>query len=335
LLKLDNEVLYGDGHWELTQVPNLLRSLLVSAGLSQHQQGRSSWQGRSSSQPSQPWHGRHEVINRHIPGTLQEETIEGTFIPVAGSEEQHVASWLNRITEALRPLVPIPSRTSDSVSQTAGTVLTLIHRTNDSDSKAIGTRTMATRSMMAQHNAAHHLWSSETLHKPIKDSLMVWKPDLVLWEVPFQSVFGPEPVFSWQGIISFMELTSSSYSLSDGIHTIHNGVMRKAYAIFASQPGRQFLFALSISNQEFCLHMFDCSGVVHSQPYNIHKSPHVLLHMLAVLAFSDSEHLGFDPTFVCFLPIHQQLSSSLGTICIESLTYHIVRQIFFSFLIHG
>ena len=257
------------------------------------------------------------------------------MIPVAGSEEQHVASWLNRITEALQPLVPIPSRISDSVSQTAGTIPTLIHRTNDSDSKVIGTRTMATCSMTAQHNAAHHLWSSETSHKPIKDSPMVWKPDLVLWEVPFQSVFGPEPVFSWKGVVLFMELTSGSYSLSDGICTIHNGVMRKAYAIFASQPGRWFLFALSISNQEFRLHMFDCSGVVHSQPYNIHKSPCVLLHMLAILAFSDSEHLGFDPTFVCFSPIHQRLSSSLGTIRIESLTYCIVRQIFFSFLIHG
>lgn len=138
---------------------------------------------------------------------------------------------------------------------------------------------MTTRSMMAQHNATHCLWSSETLHKPIKDSLMVWKPDLVLREVPSQNVFGPKPVFSWKGIISFMELMSGSYSLSDGICTICNSVMHKVYAIFASQPGWRFLFALLISNQEFHLHMFDHSGVVHSQPYNIHKSPHVLLHM--------------------------------------------------------
>jgi len=51
---------------------------------------------------------------------------------------------------------------------------------------------------------------------------------------------------------------------------MHNSVMWKAYAIFSSQPGCRFLFVLSIANQEFHVHMFDRSGVVHSRPYDIH-----------------------------------------------------------------
>ena len=54
---------------------------------------------------------------------------------------------------------------------------------------------------------------------------MSCKPDLVLQEGP--SLIGPQPEFSWKDVISFMELTSTPYSNSDSIGTIHNGVTRK------------------------------------------------------------------------------------------------------------
>jgi len=171
---------------------------------------------------------------------------------------------------------------------------------------------------------------------------MSLKPDLILQETSDSLAFGPQQEFSWKGVISFMELTSLSYSRSSDIWTMRNSVMRKAYAIFSSQPGRQFLFALSIANQEFCVHMFDHSGVVHSRPYDIHRSPRPLLCMLAMLVFGDPQDIGYDPMFT-FSPViprsllaTQKLKEpNLGMIQVDSLEYTIIRQIFFSCLIHG
>ena len=113
-------------------------------------------------------------------------------------------------------------------------------------------------------------WSLETSRQPIPDGPMSLKPDLILRKTPDALVTGPQQGFSWKGVISFMELTSMTYSQSSDVRTMRNSIMRKAYTIFSSQPGHQFIFALSITNQEFCVHMFDRSGVVHSRPYDIH-----------------------------------------------------------------
>ena len=87
-------------------------------------------------------------MQRCIPGTLQEETIVGTSLPTAGSEEQHVASWLNKIMRALEDFVP-PPPLPDTV-------------------RAV------TRSLTAKRCC---VWSLETSRKPIKDTLLPLKPD--------------------------------------------------------------------------------------------------------------------------------------------------------------
>jgi len=75
------------------KVPNLLRSPATSS---------SRCNGR---RPRKATGIRNETIRRCISWTL-EETITGTFIPAAGSEEKHAASWLNGITKALQALLP-------------------------------------------------------------------------------------------------------------------------------------------------------------------------------------------------------------------------------------
>ena len=138
-------------------------------------------------------------------------------------------------------------------------------------------------------------WSSETSRKPVKDTLMPWKLDVILQD----KLIGPQPEFSWNQVISFIELTSSSYGYSDNAGAIRNTIIWKAYTIFASQPNRRFVFALSIADQKFRAHMFDCSGVIHSCGYDIHQHPHVLLCMLSMLAFGNIDQVGYDPTFIC------------------------------------
>ena len=102
--------------------------------------------------------------------------------------------------------------------------------------------------------------------------------------------------------------------------TVCNGVMCKAYAIFASQPNRHFLFAMSIARQEFRAHMFDHAGMVHTRPYDIHRRPHRLLRMLSFLAFGQLDQIGYDTTF-----IPQQLSSPHPrAIYVESTVYNVI-----------
>ena len=313
-LELGNESLYCDNRWVPTKIPQLLRSPEPTVSLRGHQgwgRGRGQERGCGSSQahsdiPNRAGGGtRREVVQRFIPRTSQKETIAGTFLPEAGSEEQYIAKWLNQITHALEVFIPPPPLPEATPSGRA-----------------------VTRSLTAK---LRRIWSLETSRQPIKDSLLLLKPDLVLLESPSRCVFGPQREFSWKNVVSFLELTSTAYSHSASTDTIRNSVTRKAYAIFASQPTRRYLFAMSITRQEFHAHMFDHSGVDHSRPYNIHHYPRMLLCMLAFLRFGQLEHIGHDITV-----IPQQLSlQHPGTIEVKPIAYEIIRWIFYNFVLRG
>ena len=77
--------------------------------------------------------------------------------------------------------------------------------------------------------------------------------------------------------------------------------------------------------------MFDCSGVVHTHPYNIHRYPRMLLCMLSFLAFGQLEHIGYDIT--C-MPRQVSLQHP-GTIEVQSKMYEIIRRIFYNFVLCG
>ncbi|KIK20320.1 hypothetical protein PISMIDRAFT_13073 [Pisolithus microcarpus 441] len=234
-LQNGDEFLYCNGCWEPVDLPQILRlSESLSTTLSQPRWNRP----------------RREAVQRHIPRTSQEEAVEGTFLPTASSEEWQVAKWLNKLALAMWAFIPGSPSTVVLGS-------TVTHR-------------RITCSTAALHGMNRCLWFAESSCKPIKDNLMSWKPDMVLREDSLGRAFRPQPELSWKDVISFMELTSGTYSLSDDIGTVCNAVMCKAYAVFASQPGRWFLFALSIAGQKFRTHMFDRSGVIHSRPYDIH-----------------------------------------------------------------
>ncbi|KAF8546316.1 hypothetical protein OG21DRAFT_1491350 [Imleria badia] len=230
-LEHQNQVIY-DGHWDTKEIPHILRASLASSGLSR-------WSRKNARL-------RRESIHRVIPGTSLEESIKGTFLPTAGTEEES-----SRTLSGDEPIAsPKPIPTGSPETTTSGFLLSL--QRNRSAAKCA------------------RFWSSEALCKPVKDNMMTLKPDLILREKPRSVIIGPQPEFSWNGVISFLELMSSTYQDSVGTVNVRNAIMRKAYAVFAFQPGQQFLFALSIAKQEFRAHMFDCAGVVHSRGYNIH-----------------------------------------------------------------
>ena len=168
-LLLKSEILYHDGYWEPTNIPKILHSTahnhsftsILNHGRSTRMTNSSRAQ-RSCPSPQQSSSGiRTETLHRRIPGTLQEESVQGTFIPLAGSEEQQVANWFNKITSALEPFIPPVPAPLDKVLTRSATAISVCS------------------------------WSSETSRKPVKDALMPWKPDIIIQEKLAPGIHGP------------------------------------------------------------------------------------------------------------------------------------------------
>jgi len=152
-LKLKDNFFYRDGRWKPMTIPHILRSTDAGSLL------------RCSSKRGHLVSGlRRETIHRPVSGTLG-EIVEGTFIPAAGLQENHVVNWLNGITEALQVLIPKSILPAPTVSENATIRRILTHSTKP-----------LTKPL--------HVWSSEASCKPVKGGPMSYKPDLVLWEEP-------------------------------------------------------------------------------------------------------------------------------------------------------
>ncbi|KAI6023463.1 hypothetical protein EDC04DRAFT_2606623 [Pisolithus marmoratus] len=265
-LQNGDEFLYHDGCWELTELPQILRlSQSSSAGSPQPRQSHSSTALR------------HETVHRHIPRTLQEEAVEGTFLPTAGSEEWQVVQWLNKIILAMWALV-------------AGSASTAVFGSMLTHSRVM-------RSTATLNNANHRLWFAESSCKPIKDNLMPWKSDMVLQEDSLGCAFGPQPELSWKDIVSFMELTSRTYLLSDDIGTICNTVM-------------------------YDIHRCPCVLLCMLAMPALGDPEHIGYDLTSI-------HFPSIPW-----PI-SSWDARPGTIQVTSITYNIIDLIFFSFLICG
>ena len=123
-LKATNDTpLFRAGCWESSLIPHLLRRSTIPTEASN---SRSSGRSTRRPQSNPPRHStrqstsekptttsgskrqsgtslRREPVTRDIPGTDLQETVEGTLIPIAGSEETDVATWLNRIVSLFTP----------------------------------------------------------------------------------------------------------------------------------------------------------------------------------------------------------------------------------------
>ncbi|KAG6372402.1 hypothetical protein JVT61DRAFT_7875 [Boletus reticuloceps] len=255
----DDKPLFRNGCWEPSLNPHTLRKFTTdsieklgssSSRVSQSKSLHSTAKPRAGSSTSKGRSRtslRQEPITRKIPHTELEETIEATVIPIAGSKENSIAIWLNKIISAFTHL---PSPHSQSHSQSRPELEE--PRLTRSMSKTIDTPS-------TQNNL--HLWSSQYATKPVENSPMSFKPDIV-----FCGQLDPHTGFVWRNVISFFELTSSNHSTQ-----LRRDITRKVYAVFMSQPNRRFVVALSLARQEFRLHVFDRSGVIHSLGSNVHK----------------------------------------------------------------
>ncbi|KAF8546663.1 hypothetical protein OG21DRAFT_1490957 [Imleria badia] len=117
---------------------------------------------------------------------------------------------------------------------------------------------------------------------------------------------------------------------------IHGQLMRKAYAVFVAQPGCRFVITLSILHLNFRLHLFDCSGAVHSHGHSIHCHADYFIRILYTLTFGPPELVGYDPTLFFSLVIARSpCPRTPPTIYIGNDLYIIICLLISNDLIHG
>ncbi|KAI6027296.1 hypothetical protein BKA83DRAFT_4123368 [Pisolithus microcarpus] len=171
-----------------------------------------------------------------------QETVEGTLIPITGSEETDIAAWLNQIISSFTP----PAAES-----------------NSSQSRLEG-------------------WT------------------------------GPR-------------LTRSVSKVAD------------------SKPSRCFMVALSLACQEFHLHIFNRSGVIHSLGHSLHRAADLFTRVIYTLTFGSPDILGFNPTFVdptlspsiLYCPHSTPTLQMSRAIYVRETAYTVLRHIYVSHLIRG
>ncbi|KAI6020926.1 hypothetical protein BKA83DRAFT_4126818 [Pisolithus microcarpus] len=342
LLKTIHDMpLFCKGCWEPSLIPHMLRQ--STANPTEVASSSSSGSGTRTQRPQSnlPHHShcqstskqptttsglkrhsraslRQELVTHDVPDTDLKETVEGTLIPITGSEETVVATWLNQIIASFTPLA------SQSKSSQSGL---------EGWNKPCLTRSA---SKVADTSKMHHhlcLWSSQYTAKLVENSHMSVKPDIILC-----GQLDQHTGFAWHNVISFLELMSSTHSTQ-----LQQDITCKAYAVFMSQPSRRFIVAISLACQEFHLHIFNCSGTIHSLGHNLHKSADLFTRLMYTLAFGSPDMLGFDPTFIdptispsiLYGPRSIPVIQMSRTIYVRRTAYTVLCHIYISHLICG
>ncbi len=97
---------------------------------------------------------------------------------------------------------------------------------------------------------------------------------------------------TWADILLALEIKSSKDKKKEaGIQSA-----RYAHCIFTAQPGRRFVPAVTIAGHMVTLWIFDRSGSIASEAFNIHDDPRKFLRIILGILFVDSAHLGYDPS---------------------------------------
>ena len=105
-------------------------------------------------------------------------------------------------------------------------------------------------------------------------------------------------------------------------------VSQKALCMFESQWNRCSLYTFGLVREHIFLSHFNRSGVIHSEPFNIHLNPEILIHLILGLTFCTDTQVGFDPTFSVG-------DYSQSTIYLGSLSFKIVQSVWKSYVISG
>ena len=139
---------------------------------------------------------------------------------------------------------------------------------------------------------AKRRWTAKFHNKPLPESPIKRKPDIILKDVG-------NSVVTWRTVRAIAEITSQAYEVGKLVRT----VIDKSYIVLTMQASRVFIPILSIwENHMFRLTVSDCEGQLRSTVYKLSgpwpvNSSLDFLHLIVSLCFADIQYVGYDPTF--------------------------------------
>ncbi|KLO20510.1 hypothetical protein SCHPADRAFT_991860 [Schizopora paradoxa] len=133
-------------------------------------------------------------------------------------------------------------------------------------------------------------WSTMFYNHPVSDKKYgaINKPDLVLLMQFVEAI--NRGTITWKDILAVMEIKSRSQRAAE------RQIARYVECIFNAQPGRRFVLALTVVANMVTLWVFDRSGAISCEPFDIHKQPKKFLRIITTTFQADLEHLGYDHT---------------------------------------
>ena len=147
-----------------------------------------------------------------------------------------------------------------------------------------------TSSESSETFTAHRCWMADWLDRVMPSTYHYdCKPDLVLLENELLS----RDEISWKSPKVLAELMRESFTPTA---RIARTLDTKAYLVMIEQPWRRFIFALSFSKLELCLHFYDRSGGSICPPFHLQRDPQEFLFILTCVVFGPRPCIGFEDT---------------------------------------
>ncbi|KAH8109268.1 hypothetical protein DFH11DRAFT_951749 [Phellopilus nigrolimitatus] len=135
---------------------------------------------------------------------------------------------------------------------------------------------------------------------------------------------------AWSQIRSTWELKSLKDTDASKLgprKKVFQRLLQSAYRIFTSQSNRRFVLGMTILNDYATFHVFDRSGVISSESFNIHTEPEKFLRAVLGFFLADDTDLGLDPSIV--------YEGGKRFITVAGIKYEIVREIYVESCVRG
>jgi hypothetical protein len=101
-----------------------------------------------------------------------------------------------------------------------------------------------------------------------------------------------DPNHNWGNIVSTSQIKSSP----NGITAAQSQLLQDAYFIFSSQDNRRYVLGFGFCQASAFLSLFDRSGAIHSEIFDIDTHPCLFIRLISGLVFSTPTRVGYDPT---------------------------------------
>jgi Fungal protein kinase len=173
-------------------------------------------------------------------------------------------------------------------------------------------------------------WSSHFRDIPLTGSEMKRKPDLVLLDIAKNRVQKGGFRIGWGDARALGEVKITGNNIAPS-HWASCGMdlANKALCSFEAQNNRKFVLGISICNSMFRLSLYDRGGAVHSERFDIHKSPATLIRIIYGLAFTPEVDIGYDESIT-----RNPVTNSLH-ITVDSQIYNVVDRSFMTKALRG